>query len=90
MEIKPFGINLLIRPIEEDAIIKSSEGNLCEYGEILAIGNEYIPKDYGLNVGDIIAFTKWGCKHVDIKGVRHYFILIDNRFILGKVLNYVK
>lgn len=81
MEITPFGINMLIKPIEANTILKSSEVSLCEYGDVLAVGSLVT----SIKVGDVIAFTKWGTKHVEINNEKHYFIPEDDRFILGTI-----
>lgn len=79
-KITPFGNNILVKPTVEPTILQSADGYLCEYGEVLAIGDtvEHI------KVGDIIAYVKWGTKNIDVKGEKIWFIPEDDRFVLGK------
>lgn len=78
MKIKPFGNNILVKPHEQDTILKA-EGGLCEYGEVVDVGNDV--KE--IKVGDIIGFTVWGVNRLTIENEKHYFIPEDSRFILG-------
>ena len=80
--IQPFGNNLLIKPVEQNTILKSAEGSMCEYGIVTAIGSEV---KY-LKVGDKIGFTVWGVNKLNIEDEKHYFISEDPRFILGILL----
>lgn len=80
-KILPFGINILIKPREDKGVLRTEEGSLCEYGDVLAVGD----KVEGIKVGDILAYTKWGCKSVIIEDEKHYFIPLDDRFILGTI-----
>jgi len=80
-KITPFGNNILVKPQVTDTILQSSEGTLCEYGEVLAIGDE-VEK---VEVGDIIGYTIWGINKLNIKDEKHYIIPEDSRFILGKI-----
>lgn len=77
--MKPLFNNILIKPTEVNTILKSSEGTLCEYGEVLAIGKDV--KE--VKVGDVIGFTIWGVKRLEKDGVKYYVIPEDGRFILG-------
>lgn len=79
-KITPFGNNILVKPQKPDTILQSTEGNLCEYGEVIDVGEDVIR----VKIGDTIGFTKWGVKHIEIKNEKHYFIPEDARFILGK------
>lgn len=79
--IKPFGNNMLIAPREASTILKGYEGTLCEYGEVIAIGDDV----QIIKVGDIIGFTKWGIKELIINEEKYKFIPEDARFILGTV-----
>ena len=81
MKITPFGINVLVVPTEAPTILKSTEGNLCEYGVVKEIGDEVRE----IKVGDTIAFVKWGIKSLEINDEKHYFIPEDDRFVLGTI-----
>lgn len=78
-KIIPFGNNILVVPREASTILKSFEGNLCEYGDVVAIGDN-VEK---IKVGDVIAFTKWGIKEIQIDDKKYKFVPEDERFILG-------
>lgn len=76
----PLFNNILIKPAEVTTILRSTEGTLCEYGEVMAIGEavEHV------KVGDTIGFTKWGVKELNKDGQKHYIIPEDGRFLLGR------
>ncbi len=81
MDIKPFGNQILIEPIKKEQILVSDNNTLCEYGKVVAIGDE-VEK---IKVGDIIGHTVWGVNSLDINNERYYFIPEDARFILGTI-----
>ncbi len=81
MEIEPFGIQILVRPIEKKQILVSDRKPLCEYGVVIAVGDE-VQK---IKVGDTIGYTVWGLNHLEIDGTKHYFVPEDSRFILGRI-----
>lgn len=78
-DLKPFGINLLVKPLEQKQVLINQAPTLCEYGEVLSVGDE-VQK---IKVGDMIAFTKWGVKHIEIDDKKYHFVPEDGRFILG-------
>jgi len=82
MNIKPFGSNILVKPVENKQVLVNQARSLCEYGEIISCGD----KVSGLKVGDKIAYTIWGVKSVEIENEKYYFIPQDDRFILGIVI----
>lgn len=77
--IRPFGANILVKPVSNKYVLEVSDVSLCEYGEVLAIG-EHVSF---VKVGDTIGFTKWGVNELTINDEKHYFIPEDFRFILG-------
>ena len=79
--IIPFGKNLLIKPVEQAQILVNQKTSMCEYGEVLAIGEDV----ERIKVGDKIAYTIWGVKSVEIENEKQYIIAEDDRFILGKL-----
>lgn len=79
--IQPFGNNILVKPHEHNTILKSTEGSLCDYGEVVAIGDD-VQK---IKVGDIIGFTVFGINSLEIDGKKHYFIPEMSEFILGTI-----
>lgn len=81
MNITPFGNQILVKPTEKKQVLISERKSLCEYGEIMAIGDE-VQK---LKVGDIIGYTVWGINSLEINDEKHYFIPEDSRFVLGKL-----
>lgn len=81
MEIKPFGVNMVIKPLEAGGILRPDDIPLCEQGTVIAIGDEV----KRIQVGDVLAFSKWGAKSTEIKNEKYYFLPEDDRFILGKL-----
>ena len=81
MTIKPFGKNLLIKPHEKKQILVADKGSLCEYGEVIAVGDDVTT----IKVGDVIGFIVFGLQHLDIDDTRHYFVPENTDFILGTI-----
>ena len=79
--IKPFGNQILVKPVEKKQILVSDKASLCEYGEVIAIGED-VKK---IKVGDMIGYTVWGINRLEINDNKHYFIPEDSRFILGTI-----
>lgn len=79
MKIIPFGTNILVKPTEKKAVLVSDQGSLCEYGEVLSIGEDV----KNVKVGQTIGFLVWGVNHLEIEGQKHYFINETSDFILG-------
>ncbi len=79
INIKPFGSNILVKPTKKKQVVVSDSGTLCEYGEVLAIGDE-VQK---IKVGDIIGFLIWGINSLQIENEKYYFIGETSDFILG-------
>jgi co-chaperonin GroES (HSP10) len=77
--MKPFGNQILIQPDKKEQVLVSDQGTLCEYGEVLAIGEDV----KRIKVGDKIIFTIWGVNAVEIGNEKYHFIPEDNNFILG-------
>lgn len=81
MNIKPFGNNILIKPVEEKTLIIAEKRTLCEYGEVLAVGDEV----KHIKVGDKVGFVVWGLNQLVIGGETHYFVSENSDFILGTI-----
>lgn len=76
---KPFGNYILIKPVQRKQVLVSDSGMFCEYGEVLAIGEDCKK----VNIGDILGFLVWGVQKLEVEGETHYFIPEDGNFILG-------
>lgn len=81
MKINPFGFNILIKPIEKKQILVSDQPSLCEYGEVIAVGNKVTE----IKVGDTIGYTVFGINSLEIDGTKHYFVPETSEFILGTI-----
>lgn len=81
MTIKPFGNQILIRPIEQKTLILAEKKTLNEYGEVLAVGEAC----KRIKVGDKVFFTMWGLNSVEVDGERHYFVQEHSDFLLGTI-----
>lgn len=81
MKITPFGDQILIKPTEKKQILVSDTGSLCEYGEVIAVGDE-VQK---VKVGDTIGFLIWGLNSLEIENEKHFFVPESGGFILGKI-----
>lgn len=81
MKIEPFGDQILVNPIEKKSPFVSEQKLFCEYGTVVAVGQDV----KSVKPGDTIGFTVWGLNHLEIDGKKHYFVQEDPRFILGKI-----
>lgn len=81
MKITPFGNNILVKPHERETILKSAEGSLSEYGEVIAIGDCV----KSVRVGDTIGFTIFGINALEIDGKKAYLVPETPEFILATV-----
>jgi len=81
MTIRPFGKNILIEPVVRDTVLVSNEGSLCEYGKVVAIGDE-VQK---IKVGDSLGFLVWGIQKLEVEDKTYYFLPESSDFILGFV-----
>lgn len=79
--IKPFGRNILVIPVKKEQILVSDSDPINTYGEVVAVGNEV--KE--IKVSDVIGFTKWGVRELEIDGTKHFFVPEDSEFILGNI-----
>lgn len=79
--IIPFGNNILVKPTEKKQILVSDQGSMCEYGEVIAVGDD-VQK---IKVGDTIGYTVFGINSLEIDGKKHYFVPETAEFILGKI-----
>ena len=79
--VEPLFNNILVKPIERKSVIVSQNKSFCDYGEVIAVGDE-VQK---VKVGWIIGYTVWGINHLEIDGKKHYLVPEDSRFILGKI-----
>ena len=81
MNIKPFGYNILVKPVEKKQVLISERPSMCEYGTVVAIGGGVSH----VKVGDIIGFTVFGINALEINDEKHYFIPESAEFILGTI-----
>lgn len=81
LTVNPFGSNILVKPIEKKRVLVSDQASLCEYGKVVAVGGDvrYI------KVGDVVGYTVWGLKHLEVGNDRFYFVPENSDFILGTV-----
>lgn len=77
--IKPFGKNILIKPEEKKSILSADQGTLCEYGEVLAVGDEV----ERIKVGQKVGFLVWGINKLVVEEETFYFLPESSDFILG-------
>lgn len=78
-KIKPFGKNILIEPVARNQVLVSDQGALCEYGNVVAVGDEVTK----IKVGDKVGFLVWGVSKLEIQEKAYYFLNESADFILG-------
>lgn len=81
MTIKPFENNILVKPVEKKEVAVSDRSSLCEYGEVIAVGDQVTR----IKVGDTIGFLVWGINKLEINDTVHYFVPETGEFILGTI-----
>lgn len=81
MTIKPFGDRILVKPIVRQQVLVSDDGNLNEYGEVIAIGDNVEI----IKVGDKIGFSVFGIEKLVIEDEKFYFIQESPEFLLGTI-----
>lgn len=79
MKIKPFGSRILIKPAAKTQVLVSDQGTLCEYGTVVAVGDNVIH----VKVGDSVGFVVWGVEKLDVRDEIFYFIDEKSDYILG-------
>lgn len=79
MKITPFGKNILIEPLQRKQVLLSDQGALCEYGKVVAIGDEVTK----IKEGDLVGFLVWGVQKLEVEDKFYYFIPETSDFILG-------
>lgn len=77
--ITPFGKNILIKPEAKKRVLAADQGTLCEYGKVIAVGNDV----KSIKVGDTIGFLAWGIRKLMVDKETYYFVPEDDDFILG-------
>ena len=76
--IRPYGINILVKPIEKKQILISDQRSLCEYGKVIAVGEDV----KNIKVGDTIGYLIWGINSLEVEKTKHYFVPETSDFIL--------
>lgn len=77
--LKPFGRRIHVRPEKQSTVIQTSDTNLVERAEVVSVGGSV----HMIKPGDKVLFTSYGVDSIDIDGVRNYFLLEDDAFILA-------
>lgn len=68
-----------MRPEQAKGVVQTPETNLIERAEVISIGDQV----QHIRPRDKVLFTSFGVDSVDIDGVRNYFLLEDDAFILA-------
>lgn len=76
--IKPFGDQILVKPIEKAQVLVSDNGTLSEYGEVVAVG----PAVGMIKPGDKVGFSVFGVEKLIIEEQKYYFIRENPEFLL--------
>lgn len=98
LNIKPFGKNILVRPVERKQVLVSDDGTLNEYGEVVAVGGDVgshwfwlfkilgIKRKNSIKIGDKIGFSVFGVEKLVIEEEKLYFVRESDEFLLGLII----
>lgn len=78
MTIKPFGNQILIKPEIQKQVIVSERELECNYGEVIAVGDDVKTVKVGMKVG----YESYGLKELMVGKDKHVFIREDSYFLL--------
>ena len=78
MKITPFPDQILVEPIKDKGIL---EEVACSYGTVTAIGKNV----KNVSVGQVIGYSRYGLKFLEIEGKEAVFIHKDSDFLLGYI-----
>lgn len=76
--IRPFGKNILIEPVARATVLVSDQGSLCEYGKVIAVGDEVTK----IKEGEVVGFLVWGIQKLEVDEKTYYFLPETSEFIL--------
>lgn len=81
LKIIPFGKNMLIEPVEKKQVLVSDRKSLCEYGKVIAVGNDVKMT----KIGDMVGYLIWGISSLEINDKTYYFVPENDEFLLGTI-----
>lgn len=81
MNIKPFGAQILVKPVEKQQVLVSDDGVLNEYGEVIAVGSDVKT----IKIGDKIGFSVFGVEKLMFDEQKFYFIKESDEFLLAVI-----
>lgn len=76
----PYKKNILVRPAKKEGVI-SETAKYWLYGEVIGVGTDV----QDIQIGDTVAYDKFGIKDIDRNGEKVFFIKDDSDFILGLI-----
>lgn len=79
LNLKPFGDQILVKPVEHKQVLVSDDGALSEYGDVVAVGDE-VKK---IKVGNRIGFSVFGIEKLIIEEQKYYFLRESPEFLLA-------
>lgn len=81
--IKPFGTFLLIKPVQNQTVLKQEDGTMNEYGEVLAVGDKC---SGDIKVGDRVGFSVFGVEKLVIDDEKLYFVRENDEFLICTIV----
>lgn len=78
MIIKPFGDQILVKPVAKPQVLVPDDVPLDEYGDVIAIGDHV----KSIKVGDKVGFSVFGIEKLIIEDQKYYFIRESAEFLL--------
>lgn len=82
LKIKPFGDQILVKPVEKQQVLVSDDGTLNEYGEVVEVGSDVKT----IKIGDKIGFSVFGVEKLMIDEQKYYFIRESPEFLLCNII----
>lgn len=76
---KPFGDQILVKPVQKQQVLVSDDGTLNEHGEVMSVGDDVKI----IKVGDLVGFSVFGVEKLVIDEQKYYFIRETPEFLLA-------
>lgn len=73
-QIIPLNGHIYVEPVEKKQLLVADTGRLENFGKVIAVSNSMMEQDYGVKVGDYVAFEMWDIKDLSTNDKKYYLI----------------